>query len=255
MIKFSRVLSICGGVLLAASAVAAQSQPGTVAALEFQTPKNGMVKQYEEGRKQKAAWHKEKKDPLALLVFENLTGEGTGSYVVGRFGQHWADFDNPPISDAADREEFNKVIGTYVEKLVARYYEYLPKISTLQMGGEPSKYTEVVEYFVKPGKDSDFRSAIDRSYDAIVKTKWPVTYGWYALVNGGRSDTYVLVIAHPNWADFEDKPGMKSFEDMLKEAFGQAEADSIIKRFESSIEAEYSHISQYRPDLSYVPAK
>jgi hypothetical protein len=255
MIKSARVVSIFGGVLLAASAVAAQSQPGTVAAVEFQTPKNGMVKQYEEGRKQKAAWHKEKKDPQALLVFENLTGEQTGSYVVGRFGQHWADFDKPAIPDSVDTEEYNKVIGAYVEKLVARYYEYLPKISTQVLGGEPAKYTEVVEYFVKSGKGEEFRSAIDRSYEAIVKTKWPVPYGWYVLVNGGRAETYVLVIPHANWADFEDKPGVKPFREMLTEAFGPAEADSIIKRFDSSIEAEYSHISQYRPDLSYNPGK
>lgn len=255
MIKSARVLSICGVALLAASAVAAQSQPGTVAALEFQTPKNGMVKQYEEGRKQKAAWHKEKKDPQPLLVFENISGEQTGSYVVGRFGQHWADFDKPPIPDAADLEEYNKVIGQYVEKLVARYYEYLPKISNMPMGGEPAKYTEVVEYYVKPGKYSDFRSALDRTAEAIAKTKWPVTYGWYELANGGRAGTFVLVIPHANWADFEDKPGMKPFRDMLGEALGQEEADSIIKRFDNSVEAEYSHISQYRPDLSYNPGK
>ena len=42
---------------------------------------------------------------------------------------------------------------------------------------------------------------------------------------------------------------------MLKEAFGQAEADSIVERFDRSIEKETSEIIQYRPDLSYLPSK
>jgi len=48
---------------------------------------------------------------------------------------------------------------------------------------------------------------------------------------------------------------MKPFPEMLKDAFGQAEADSIIKRFDSSTESETSEIVQFRPDLSYLPKK
>jgi len=42
---------------------------------------------------------------------------------------------------------------------------------------------------------------------------------------------------------------------MVKDAFGQAEADSIVKRLDSSIEAERSEIIEFRSDLSYVPSK
>ena len=64
---------LCAVALMLAAAVAgyAQEQPNTVAAIEFQTPKNGMVKQYEEGRKQKVEWHKQQKDTQGLYVFEN----------------------------------------------------------------------------------------------------------------------------------------------------------------------------------------
>ena len=48
---------------------------------------------------------------------------------------------------------------------------------------------------------------------------------------------------------------MKPFAEMLKEAFGQSEADSIIKRFDSSIESTTTEIIQFRPDLSYLPNK
>jgi hypothetical protein len=48
---------------------------------------------------------------------------------------------------------------------------------------------------------------------------------------------------------------VKPFRDMLKEAFGQAEADSIVDRLDHSVEKETSEAIQFRPDLSYLPGK
>jgi hypothetical protein len=234
----------------------AQEKPAnTIASLEFQTPKNGMVKQYEDGRKQKAAWHKAQKDALPLMVFESVAGDHSGTYVVGRFGQHWADFDKPSVSDEADRDEFNKVIGSAVESRIRRYYELLVKDSKPPDSKNPSKYSEILTYRVRPGKGQEFHAAITRANEAIEKTKWPVHYFWYTLASGGTGEVYVLVIPHENWADFEDKPNMKPFPEMLRDAFGSAEADSIVSRFDSATESSTSEIVQFRPDLSYLPAK
>jgi len=101
-----KMLCAMGVLLFAGISSFAQEGPKTIAAIEFQTPKNGMLKQYEEGRKQKAEWHKQQKDAQALYVFEVLTGQGTGSFLVGRFGVHWADLDKPSVSDAADLEQY-----------------------------------------------------------------------------------------------------------------------------------------------------
>jgi hypothetical protein len=131
----------------------------------------------------------------------------------------------------------------------------MPKMSNESGDGTVPKFSEIIIYQVRYGKGSDFLSGIERVHDAAVKTKWPVNYGFYELVNGGTSGTFVLSIPHKSWADFEDKPEVKPFRDMLKEAFGQAEADSIVERFDRSIEKETSEIIQYRPDLSYLPAK
>ena len=252
--KVRILLSALTVVLFTAFSAVAQ-QPGTIAALEFQKPKVGMTTQYEAGRKQKAEWHKQQKDSLPLMVWETLTGDNTGTYIVGRLGQHWADFDKPPIPDQADLDEFNKVVGSYVESIIARYYEYMPKVSNPGSANMPSKFAEIVTFHVRYGKGSDFRSAIARIYDATVKTKWPVTYEWYALASGGATGTYVLVLPRANWADFEDKPDVKPFRDVIKEAFGQAEADSIVDRIDASVMNETSEIIQFRPDLSYLPGK
>jgi hypothetical protein len=254
--KRNQLLSAVGIILFVAGSLAAQQKPGTLAGIEFQKPKNGMVPQYEAGRKQKAAWHKEKNDTQGLLVWETLTGDSTGTYLVSRFAQHWGDLDKPSIPDETDLAEYQKVIGTYGESMVYRLYDFMPKISNPPAGAmAPSKFSEISIFHVRYGKNSDFRSAIERIHDASEKTKWPVNYEWYALVNGGEGGEYVLSVPRNSWADFEDKPELKPFRDMLKEAFGQAEADSIVDRIDHSVEHETTEIIQFRPDLSYMPAK
>jgi len=253
--KRRHVASAFGIMLLAACSLFAQEKPGTLAALEFQKPKNGMVPQYEAGRKQKVAWHKQQNDPLPLYVWETLSGDDTGTYIVGHLGQHWADLDKPPVSDEADLAEFQKVVGNYVDSVVARYYEYMPKTSSPTDSMTPSKFSEVITFYLRYGKYSDFRSAIERIHEASQKTNWPVHYLWYELASGGQTDVFVLVLPRNSWADFEDKPDVKPFRDMIKDAFGQTEADSIVDRIDASVQKETSEIIQFRPDLSYIPGK
>jgi len=252
----STKLWIVAGVLLCvACSLWAQEKPGNIAALEFQKPKNGAVPQYEAGRKQKAAWHKQQNDPQPLLVWEIMSGDNTGTYVVGRLGQHWADFDKPPISDEADLAEFQKVVGGYVDSVIAHYYEFMPKVSNPTNDKLPSKFADVLTFYVRYGKGSDFRSAMARVTEAAAKTKWQPNYEWYELVSGGPVDTFVLVLPRNNWADFEDKPEVKPFRDMLKDAFGPSEADSILERFDNSVQRQTDEIVKFRADLSYLPGK
>ena len=249
-----KLLCALGVMLFASVAGFAQEKPGTIAALEFQTPKTGMVKQYEEGRKQKVEWHKQQKDSQALYVFETLTGEDTGTYMIARFDLHWADMDKPSVPDAADLEQYQKLIGGSVEKLVAAYYEDLPDWSRPSKDMS-AKYTEVITFHVRYGKGDDFRSAIMRIHEAHEKMNSPRRYEWHRLVNGGPGGTYVLTIDHDNWASFEDDPAIKPFRDELRAAFGEQEAMSVIERLNGSIESTYSSTIQFRPDLSYIPAK
>lgn len=253
--KALRLLSALALAVLAVPLLIAQSNPGTIASLEFQKPKNGMVPQYEDGRKQKAAWHKQQNDPQPLFVWEFLSGDNTGTYAVGRLGQHWADFDKPAIPDQADVAEYNKVIGNYVESVKARYYEYMPKISNPTSAKMPSKYAEVISFYVRYGKGPDFQKAVGKIYDATVKTKWQVNYEWYRLVNGGPAGNWVLILPRDNWAAFEDQPNVKPFREMLKDAFGQAEADSIVGLIDSSVMNETIELIQFHPELSYIPGK
>jgi quinol monooxygenase YgiN len=253
--KFGKFVSTCGVVLLGAVSLAAQGQPGNLAALEFQTPKNGAVKEYEAGRKQKVDWHKQQKDSQSLMVWEIISGDQTGTYIVGRLGQHWADLDKPSVPDAADLETYRKLIAANVQTLVTRYYQYMPKVSNPASGAGPAKFSEIITYHVRPDRETEFRSSLARITEAIQKTKAPLNYYWYELVNGGPGDTFVLSIPHANWADFEDNPNVKPFREMLKDAFNAVEADIIIKQLDASVQSSESEIIQFRDDLSYIPAK
>jgi hypothetical protein len=245
--------SLCAVALLAVGALA-QDTTGNIAALEFQTPKSGMVKQYEDARKAKVDWHKQQKDKDGLWVSEILTGEHMGTYVVGRFGMHWADLDKPSVSDAADLEQYRKLIAPYVDKLTSSYYEFLPKWSNPSPDMN-TKYIEIVTFHVRYGKGDDFRSAVAKVHEANQKLNVPSHYSWYRLVNGGPGGTYVAAFDHANWASFEDDPKVKPLRDRLREAFGEQEAMSVIERLNASIEGTYSDLAQPRPDLSYMPGK
>ena len=249
---FKEAVSVCIAGLLSVCATA-QQKPGNIAALELQTPKNGMVKQYEEGRKAKVEWHKQQKDTQPLFVFEVLTGEGTGQYIVGNFGLHWADLDKPSVPESADQEEYLKVIGPSVEKMTAAYYEFLPDWSN--PSPDSPKYIEVTTIHLRYGKGDDFRSAVAKVHEADQKLKTPINPSWYRLVDGGPGGTYVLSSPHANWASFENNSNLKSLRDRLREAFGEQEATSVIEKLNSAIEGTYSYLVQPRPDLSYMPAK
>jgi hypothetical protein len=251
----NKFVSALGITLLASAAGLAQDKPGNIAALEFQTPKNGMVKQYEEGRKQKAAWHKQQKDTEPLYVWETMAGDQTGTYIVGRLGQHWADMDKPSIPDQADLDEFNKVIGASVQSVVSRYYELLPDVSNPGNNKPTDKFSEIITYQVRYEKEHEFGGILKKVNGAIQKTKWPASYVWYVLSRGGNTGTFVLVITHPSWADFEDKPDMKPFPAMLTDALGADEAKAILKEIDASVEKTTSEILRFRADLSYLPAK
>ena len=250
-----KLVSVLGISLLTAVSGVAQEKPGTISALEFQTPKNGVVKQYEEGRKQKLEWHKQQKDTQPLYVWEVVSGEHTGTYIVGRLEQHWADYDKPSVPDQADLDQYNKVIGASVQSRWTQYYEFLPKVSSSGDTKATDKFSEIIVYHVRAGEESESNGALARAHEAIQKTKWANGYLWLALVNGGGGGTYVLIRPHKSWADFEGKPDMKPFRQMLVDAFGNEEADSLNKRFDASVESVTTEIDKFRATLSYLPNK
>ena len=251
MIKL-KGLVVCAVAGVAALALGAQQKQTSIFQVEFQTPKNGMVKQYEEGRKQKIAWHKQMKDSRPLFVWQIMTGEQTGTYVVGGSPVHWKDLDNPPISEDADQAEWDKVIGNTVAGFVLHNYEYMEDMSRPSDAMMPSKFAEVLTFSVKMEKTEEWVADFKKIDESIKKTNWPGHYRLYSLAHGGRVGTFVLVIEHPSYADFQEPA--KTFNMMLAEALGKDDAKALSKRMDSDVNSIESQFVKFRQDLSYFPA-
>lgn len=235
----------------------AQDKPASITTVETQTPKTGAFAQYEAGRKQLAAWRKQANDPSPLFVFMDLTGDETGAYEVVTMGQHWADMDKPAVTMQDSVAEYEKVMADANPRVISRIYEHLTDVSSPADPNmtAPPKFSEIITFRVKYAKRVQFRGAMTLIHSAAEKANWPLKFDWYVLYSGGPLPTYVLVEGHPNWADFEDKPEVKPLRDVLKDAFGQEEADAVMRNLDDSVDSESSSIIEYRPDLSYIPAK
>lgn len=244
-------------LMLAPAPASAQDKPASITTVETQTPKTGAYAQYEAGRKQLAAWRKQANDPSPLFVFANITGDETGSYEVVSMDQHWADLDKPAVTMQDSVAEYEKVMAEANPRVVTRIYEHLTDVSSPADPNmtAPPKFSEIITFHVKYAKRVQFRGAMTLIHSAAEKANWPVKFDWYALYSGGPLPTYVLVEGHANWADFEEKPDVKPLRDVLKDSFGQAEADAVMHNLDDSIESESSNVIVYRPDLSYIPAK
>jgi hypothetical protein len=235
--------------------VAPQEEDGTIARVAFFRAKPGMSAPLEEGLKKHMAWHKAQNGTWAWFVWSVETGEATGSYGAGTFNHKWSDFDAPDVDLAADTADSAQNILPYMaEGAQWRYYARLPKFSRPRPEGQGAAPLAVVLTFhLKMGANEEFLNAIAKVNHAIEKTKWPAHYEWYALVNGGEHPEFVLVLPHENYAAMA--PPAVSFDKMLEDAFGRAEAAAILHTFDKTIARETSEIVRDRPDLSYAPPK
>ena len=255
-----KTFNLCLGVAFAVlstltpvSAVA-QEKPGNVIMIRELTPKSGARQQFEQGLKQLAAWRASIKDHQANVVFEQITGENRGTYALVSRGMHWEDFDKPPAPPAEARAEFEKSMGDAVAKDALKLYEELPNLSH---EGDPNmnhpyQYYEIETFHVPLGKEDRFSAAVARFREAIEKTKDHVNFTCIVLAEGGQYGTWSLVFGHNKAAEFAGPYP----DEILKQAFGSAEANSIVGEF-SAVSGGFftEEVIVYRPDLSYFPGE
>ena len=239
---------------LTPTSVFAQQKPGNLTMTAELTPKAGARLQFEQGLKQLAAWHESIKDAQSRAVFQQRTGENSGTYLVVLRGMHWADLDSPTPSDEQADAEFAKAMGDTVASHVVRTYD---EISSLGHPGDPArnrpaKYYEIDTFHVPLGRQDRFAAAVARFREAIEKTKAPAGLICNVLSEGGQFGTWVLAFGHDTAADFASP----SPDEILKNAFGSAEADSIVQEFSELTGGFFTEeVIEFRPDLSYFPTK
>lgn len=248
-------LWLCLVVLLFTGGGVRAQEAGNLAWIEYQRPKAGMAKQYEEGRKQKVAWHVQRKDPRPLFVWETVLGENTGTYVVGVLGMKWTDFDEPAGAEGAESAEFARSVAPTVESVVSRIYAMIPEFSHPTAGPAPTNFSGIVRFQVRAGRSGEFRALIRQYHDALIKKRAtpPQHFVWFELAYGGPANTFVLILPRNSWAEFA--PPARSSRQLLEEVLGREETDRFYRALGEIVEEQESGVIRFRRDLSYLPTQ
>jgi len=239
-----------------ASLCFAQDKSVNVGRVYVMTPKSGMVKQFEEGRKRHMEFHRKNNDTWSWLTWEIQTGEGTGSYLSTTFGHTFKDFDTWEAKlGAADAADSMANLAPYLtDNGDNGFWMVLNNISHPSDSMEPSKMAEANHFLLKPGREEKFIDAARKINDAIIKSNWGnAHYTWYMLVDGGQQPHLVLLIDMNGWADLaEPEPPLNA---MLEKALGRMDAEAVMHTVNESIQREWTETILFRPDLSYMAPK
>lgn len=239
--------------LVAVVAPAQQAaQQNTVVEIHVNRPKPGMQQQYESGRKRHMAWHKSQNDKWSWLTYEIMTGDSTGSYVVGSFGHSWKDFDGREKFQQADTADANANVVPSLQSDETSYWVFRRDMSNSQQPEGSSPYVSVTHFMVAPDGVSTFVESAKKVVEGIAKTNYPGKPGrWYVLANGGAGPHFVLVQDRKSIGDLQAPD--KTLDDMMKEAFGD-EGTATLNNLRKTIRSTYTELLQLRPDLSYMAA-
>lgn len=241
---------------LVAMIPALAQQPGRLVEIHINRVKPGMAQQYEAGRKKHMAWHKSQNDAWSWYTWSVVTGEGTGSYVIGTFQHNWKDLDGRDKFTQADAADAQANMGAFLASEEQSYYIYRSDLSLAQ--GEtfpPSPLISVTHFMLNPEGVNDFIDSVKKVNDGIKKTNYPLPGAtrWYQLVNGGAGPHFVLVGDRANWASFQP-PTDKTLDAMMEEAYGKEQGAAILSSLRKASRSVFTEALQYRPDLSYVAA-
>jgi len=246
-----RKFALIAILLFLVTSVLAQSSPQVVSEAHLTMAKPGMTAQWEAGRKAHSAFHAAQKDTWNVFVWQFVSGEHTGAYLMASPGHNWKDFDA--------REDFNKLDLPNVEKTmsastgssITSYYVFRDDLSLTKPPATPAKMRTTATYTLIPEHLADFIDAVKKINAAIQKTNYPTKPSrWYALANGGDAPTFVLLTDRASWSDME--PPEKKLEDALKDAYGDT-GPQVLEQLRKSCRRITTETSVFRADLSYMP--
>jgi hypothetical protein len=244
------------GVLAGSIAVAQQSStaPQTnLVEIHINKVKPGMTKQYEEGRKKHMMWHAKQNDAWSWLTWEVVTGENTGSYVIGTFGHSWSELDGRTKFEAEDSADAMAHMGASLEGEMQSYYRFRADLTLGTSPPQPTPLATVTHFLLAPEGLNDFVESVKKVAEGIKKTNYPMSGAnrWYQLLNGGEGPHFVLVGDRANWAAFEPATD-KTLDAMMGEAYGKEQGAAILVTLRKAIRHTSTEILRYRPDLSHI---
>lgn len=249
----TRVCSAAIGAALMATPALAQDP--IVSRVVLWKPKPGLEAKLEAGIKAHNEFHRKLGDKNTFETYVVTSGPQSGSYARVAAGRNWKDFDEEALGDKADQADSAINTDPYIASAETEYWRVRLDLSRPRPDTTtpPAMYA-ITFYRVKFDRTDDFERAFKQGKEAMDRANWPRHYVLLSLLSGGEGPMYAQLLARDTFAEFNPPPG-KSFAQTLEDQLGRAEADARAEAIAASVEGTFTQIVQYRPDLSYVPAK
>ena len=222
----------------------AQSEPERIYSIFYMKAKNGKVDQLEKGMANHIQkFHNDSKWPE--YVHEVIAGERTGEYFHFSAPHRWIDFDNRVRSEK-DVKDWQMNLLPYIDEnsssLQISYVAYIPELS-LPYEANFNMY-RVTYFYVRPGKDADFRYFIEKANESHKKLKDGHKHHFYRTVMGGEGGVYASV--HP----LDKFEGMYEMGSSMRKTFDEKEVKRLQNIFNGAVKKTTSELRKVRPDLS-----
>jgi hypothetical protein len=238
--------------LTMATTTVAQSS-GDIAYFHVNRVKRSMTAQYETARKRHWVWHQKMQDTWAYHVWQIVSGEASGTYMVCSFGHTWKEVDESDQLVGGEEDDPAAKVEPYLDAEPESYYRYLPNLSLAPKDGfSPSAKLAVTRWLLKQEDVESFLAAQAKMKDALAKAGHLGNLRWFELVNGGETPQFLMLVDRDNWAAYEEAAN-ENLSDIMEKTYGKDRAASIMADVRRAVRSQYVETWQYRPDLSFVP--
>ena len=231
----------------------AYSQGNTLYQVLFVTPKMGKTTSFERTWKAHHAKYHAKDD--GRQVYEVLSGDNAGSFILVHGPTSFADMDKERATDVAHNADYDNTIVPFVEKNSGSYtYRW---VDTLSYNGnvKAEKYLTTV-YNLKQGKAADLIAEIKRAIKINGIINSPSSINAYAKLWAGSRPQIVLITNLKDGfkqLDLSYTPTNPVFREAYVKEYGQAQWDKRTTLLPEITESIDVYISKLRKDLSTAP--
>lgn len=228
----------------------AYGQGNTLYQVLFVTPKMAKTTSFERTWKAHHAKYHAKDD--GRQVYEILSGDHAGDFILVSGPTSFADMDKEKANSAVHDADYDNTIIPFVEKNSGAYtYRWA---DTLSYNGnvKAEKYTTTV-YNLKQGKGPDLTAEIKRGIKINEMIKSPSSYNTYVKLWAGSRPQIVLITNLKDGfkqLDLSHTPVNPAFKETYIKEYGQAQWDKRTNLLPEITESIEVYISKLRKDMS-----
>jgi hypothetical protein len=194
------------------------------------------------------------RDTWSFYVWQIVSGEASGTYMVCSFGHSWKEVDESDQRVGGEEDDPSASVEPYLDAEWESYYRYLPSLSLAPRDGfSPSAKLSVTRWLLKQEDVESFLAAQAKIKNALAKGGYLGHVRWFQLVNGGETPQFLMLVDRDNWASYEHSPD-ENLGSIMEKTYGKDQAASIMRDVHRAVRSQYVETWQYRPDLSFVPA-